>query len=100
MKRVLFAFLSITLIAFAQSKQEINQVCDTYVSILDECDMDNVDCEKTGEILEKFLLSKNVKPEVAKHFHQQCVKVCLLPKGKYQQIREDIKQACMKGLEE
>ena len=101
MKKVSFAFLSVSIFAFAQTQQEkINQVCDTYVSILDGCDVDNVDCEKTGKTLEKYLLSHNVKPEVAKHFHQQCVNVCHLPNGRYPQIREDIKQACIEGLKE
>ncbi|SNZ08668.1 hypothetical protein SAMN06265182_1379 [Persephonella hydrogeniphila] len=99
MKKLFSLVFSLTLFSVAFSG-EIENACNAYVSILDSCDVDGYDCEELGKALENSLLKKNVNSETAKHFHQQCVKVCSLPEGKYKQIREEIKNACIKSLKE
>ncbi len=97
MKKIFISILMISSLSFAG---EIEDTCNAYVSILDACDVENQNCEKLGKALESSLLKRNVNPQTAKHFHQQCVKVCNLPAGKYKQIREQIKQACIISLKE
>jgi len=97
MKKVLLPFL--IFISFAVAG-EIEDTCEAYVSILDSCDVQNYNCEELGKALEKSLLKRDINPKTAEHFNQQCVNVCNLPEGKYKQIREQIKQACITGLKE
>ncbi|MDQ7056237.1 MAG: hypothetical protein Q9M89_07190 [Persephonella sp.] len=97
MKRIFFSILTVYSLSFAGN---IEDTCNAYVSILDACDVENQNCEKLGEALENSLLKRNVNLQTAKHFHQQCVKVCDLPEGKYKKIREQIKQACITSLKE
>ncbi len=79
---------------------EIEDACKAYVSILDTCDVDDYDCETLGQALENSLLKRDVDPKTAKHFHQQCVKICNLPAGKYPSIRDGIQKACIDSLKE
>jgi len=92
--------ISVFLVAFASAgfAGEIEDACQTYVSVLDACDVSSDDCEKVGKELEKSLLKKNIDPDVAAHFYKQCVKVCNLPDGKYPAIRDEIEKACLQSL--
>ncbi|WP_293443191.1 hypothetical protein [Persephonella sp.] len=99
MKKFLMFF--IFLLTFTSSfSGEVEEACKAYVSILDTCDVENYDCEALGQALENSLLKRDVDPKTAKHFHQQCVKICNLPEGKYPNIRDGIKKACIDSLKE
>jgi signal recognition particle GTPase len=99
MKRLFYLIFSFTFFSTAFSG-EIENACNAYVSILDSCDVNGYNCEELGKALESSLLKKDVNPETAEHFRRQCVKVCSLPDGKYREIREEIKKACIKSLKE
>lgn len=96
-----FLVLFLTFFIFSSSfSGEIEEACKAYVSILDTCDVDNYDCEALGQALENSLLKRDIDPKTARHFHKQCVKICNLPAGKYQSIRNGIKKACIDGLKQ
>ncbi|HHG74082.1 MAG TPA: hypothetical protein ENK22_03485 [Persephonella sp.] len=96
-----FLIFSIFLFTFGSSfSGEVEEACKAYVSILDTCDVENYDCEALGQALENSLLKRDVDPKTAKHFHQQCVKICNLPAGKYPNIRDGIQKACIDSLKE
>ncbi|WP_457626482.1 hypothetical protein [Persephonella sp.] len=99
MKNFVF-MLVLSCSALAVTEKDIQNACNAYVSILDSCDVNGYNCEELGKALESSLLKKDVNPETAEHFRRQCVKVCSLPDGKYREIREEIKKACIKSLKE
>ncbi|WP_457639385.1 hypothetical protein [Persephonella sp.] len=95
-----YLLLLTVLFYFSSYAGEIEEACSAYVSILDSCDVESSDCEKLGKSLEERLLQQKVDPKTAEHFKEQCIKICDLPEGSYPNIRDDIRQACIKSLKE
>jgi len=94
---VVLLSLSLLTASFGGEKED---ACKAYVSILDGCDVSTDNCEQVGKTVKETLLKKGVDEKMAEHMYNQCVKVCSLPDGSYEKIREDIEKACMESMEE